>query len=150
MRSLGLLALLVVATSAVTAQEFSITVSDASGFPGASISSTVSIDNSDPARGFSFGLAYDATLATLTNLDQGAAVLATNGGAGADFFFTDVNPPGGPGGTAGCIISVEAPIEEIPAGTDHEVVICNFDILPTAIPGASSSCVFSNNLDFRV
>ena len=124
-----------VACPAFVHGQFAFVASNEAAFPGDVVTAAVDMDNSSPARGLSFGMVHDALVLTLTDIRQGAVLQASNGGAGADFFFGDTNPPGGPGGVVGCIVSLDVPLEEIPAGTAQEVVLLDYNVSGAAAPG---------------
>lgn len=136
----------VLCSGASFAQTFTLTAGSASGLPGSSVSVGIQLDSSDPIRGFSLGLAHASAL-TLTGIDQGSAVLATNGGMGADFVFVETNPvSGGPGGVFGVVVSLSAPIEDIPAGVGQSIATFDYDISVSAVPGTNATLNFSNSL----
>ena len=117
-----------------------------SGVPGASVSVPVLLDNSEPARGFSLGLAHTGSILTLTAITEGAALLASNGGAGPDFYFEDINPANGPGGTCGTVLSFAAPLDDIPVGPGSELVIYEYTISAAAEPGTSEALTVVDTL----
>ena len=111
----------------------------AAGVPGASVTVPILLENSEPARGFSLGLAHDGSILTLISISEGAALLAANGGTGPDFFFEEINPANGPGGTCGTVLSFSAPLDDIPAGSANELVIYEYSISASAVPGTSEA-----------
>ena len=143
---LCLLTVLVVATPRLQAQDFTITASDESGDPGTSVSVSVSIGNPMPARGFSFGLSYADQFFDLVSVSEGSVAAAANGGTGPDYFFSNINPTGGAGGITACVVSLMAPLQDIPAGTNNEVAIYHFDILSQAPGGISIPLSFTSSL----
>ncbi|MGE4602109.1 MAG: hypothetical protein AAEJ65_04320, partial [Planctomycetota bacterium] len=127
-------------------QNHTVTASNETVLPGASVTASVTLDNDEGARGFSMGLAHSGSFLTLTAIEAGAATAASNGGAGPDFEFTDVNPAGGPGGTYGVILSFGAPLDEIPVGSGNEIALFNYDCAPAAEPGSVETLDFSDAL----
>ncbi|MGE3165764.1 MAG: hypothetical protein AB7O52_12710 [Planctomycetota bacterium] len=137
---------LVLGCSWASAQSFTLTAGTAAGLPGDSVSVSVQLDGTAPIRGFSLGVTHPAAL-TLTSITQGSAVLATNSGAGADFIFVETNPvSGGPGGVFGVVVSLSAPIEDIPAGVGQQVAVLTYDISGSAVPGTNAPLNFTNSL----
>ncbi|PCJ11314.1 MAG: hypothetical protein COB10_09440 [Planctomycetota bacterium] len=92
------------------------------------------------------GLAHTGGLVNLTAIEAGAVTAASNGGAGPDFEFTDVNPAGGPGGTYGVILSFGAPLDEIPVGSGNEIALFNYNCAASAEPGSVRTLDFSDAL----
>lgn len=129
----------------VAAQTFTFDASNESGLPGSSVDVSVTMDSSDPIRGYSLGLSHDADL-ILTGIVQGAASAATNSGMGADFIHTDLNAIGGPGGILGVVISLSAPIEDIPVGSSLELGVFSYTISGGATPGSSLPVSFTDAL----
>lgn len=110
--------------------------------PGDMVSIPVMLENTSPVQGFSFGLVHDSGFMTLTDLTTGAALNATNGGAGPEFVslnLTPTLPAGATGGvTFGIVISLQPPFDFIPVGT-NEVAVLAMDIA-TAATGSSDIC----------
>lgn len=135
-------ALLVVATTA-SAQSHDISPSSAEGVPSeAGILSSMLLDNSEPVRGFSLGVAHDGAVLTLISISEGADLLAAGAGnsSGSIAFWTaEVNPPNGPGGTCGAIVSFTPPLLDIPVGVDHEIAVYSYTISPSAVPGTTTA-----------
>ncbi|MCA8960705.1 MAG: hypothetical protein KDC38_09340, partial [Planctomycetes bacterium] len=77
---------------------FVLTADDIDIDPGSTFSFRVFLDNPDPVDAFQFGLQHVATHLTLVGIAQGSVVAATNGGAGADYFYSEIDPDGDPGG----------------------------------------------------
>ena len=127
-------------------QNHTVTASNETVLPGANVTAAVTLDNDEGARGFSMGLAHTGSFLTLTAIEAGAVTAASNGGAGPDFEFTDVNPAGGPGGTYGVILSFGAPLDEIPVGSGNEIALFNYDCAPAAEPGSVETLDFSDAL----
>ncbi len=93
--------------------------------------------NSLDVHGFSLGVLHDGSSLTATSVDQGAAVQALNGGAGAGFFFADLAPSGGTGITVGAIMSPMAggSVSVLPVGVEHEIIVTSYDVSATATVG---------------
>ncbi|MCI0637280.1 MAG: hypothetical protein L0206_25695 [Actinobacteria bacterium] len=136
---------LALAPSTLAAQ-YTVTAGDASGVPGETVEVAITLDNDEPIYGFSFGLTHPGDLLTLDEVVQGLATLASNGGEGADFFAFDVNPDGGPGGFVGCVLSTDSPIEEIAAGSGHELATLRYTISASAEPGTVADLEFTDDL----
>lgn len=115
-----------------------LTVGNTSGFPGDTVTALVMLDTDAPAQGFQLGIQHDGSIASSTLIEQGAELLATNGGAGVDFFNEDIAPAGGAGVTFGCIISLAPPLESLGPGTGLHVATVTYTIAPTALPGTFS------------
>lgn len=128
-----------------SAQSFSISASNAAGFAGDSVQVSVAMSNDQSVRGFTFGLEHDAGF-TLDSIGQGSTLLATNGGSGAEYEFMNLTPAGGPGGIYGVIISLSAPIDEIPVGTNQPIADLTYTIDAGTLPGTSTSLDFSGSL----
>lgn len=131
--------------SPLAAQDYTITAEAESGFPGDTVDVSVTIDNVQPIRGLTLGLTHQAGI-TLDSIFQGAVVQATNGGAGADFVQVDVSPVGGPGGIFGTIISLGAPIQEIPTGMNQEIAVFRYVIDGATAPATTIPLDFSDVL----
>lgn len=147
LRAVGVSCLLLVCvalTRPVLAQDYTITAASQTGFNGDTVTVSITMNNLQPLRGFSFGLTHDASVATLTAVSEGAASLATHSGAGADFVHTDTNPVGGPGGILGVLVSTNTPIEELPAGVNQEIGVFTYTI--AGVPGDSTPLNFSGSL----
>lgn len=144
MRSLLLVGGLLALCSTPLAAQYAIQAPHVQGEVGATVSVAVTANLALPVRGFSLGLTHDASVASLVSISQGAACLATNGGAGADFTFVDLNPAHGPGGIFGVVVSMSAPIEDIPAGTGLEVAVFEYQVV--GAPGALGALSFSDAL----
>lgn len=144
--SFGALVLLLLAATPVSAQVHVLTAGSASAIPGQTVSIPILLANSEPVRGFSLGVTHAGAILTLTSIDPGAALLAANGGAGPAYFFANVTPANGPGGTCGAVLSFAAPLDDIPVGPANELVEFAYTASAAAAPGASSPLAFSNLL----
>ena len=122
-----------------------LTVSDTSGLPGDTVSVAVNLELFSNAQGFQLGISHDGTVATPALISPGAALAATNGGTGPDFFIENTAAVGGPGLTFGAIFSLAPPLESLPAGT-HEIALINYQIEPTALPGSISPLQITGTL----
>ncbi|MEM7167180.1 MAG: hypothetical protein AAF581_17090 [Planctomycetota bacterium] len=131
-------------STAVSAQDYTITASSGSGLTGTMVTVDVTIDNIQPIRGFSFGLAHDSAVATLGGISEGSASTALNAGLGADFEHIDLSPVGGPGGIYGVVVSTDAPIEEIAAGTGQQIAQLSYTLIGG--PGTSTALDFTGGL----
>lgn len=125
------------------AQVHTLTASNGSGFQGGSVSSTITLDNSEEARGFSMGLTHDALVLTLTLISQGSALTSANGGTGPDFWFEEINAINGPGGTCGAVLSFAAPLDAIPIGSNH---LATYTYTIVGAANSSSTLAFSDLL----
>ena len=130
--------------SVVPAQDYVLSASSATGMNGDTVTVDVVLDNVQPIRGLTFGLAHDANVATLSLIDEGLATLATNGGSGADYVQVDTSAANGTGGLYGMVVSTAAPIEDLAVGTGQ--VIAQFTYQLVGAAGASSSLDFSSSL----
>ncbi|MEM7167356.1 MAG: hypothetical protein AAF581_17980 [Planctomycetota bacterium] len=130
--------------SVVAGQDYVLTATNASGMVGATVDVDVQLDNVQPVRGLTFGLAHDGSVANLTTITEGAASLLTNSGAGADFVHINAAAANGPGGLYGMVVSTEAPIEEIPVGSAQTVARFTYQL--TGVAGDSTAIDFSSTL----
>ncbi|MEM7261514.1 MAG: hypothetical protein AAF488_05940 [Planctomycetota bacterium] len=94
--------------------------------PGGTTSVAVLLDNEAGIDAFQFGLAYEPTELTLDTIVQGAAVSGLHGGAGPDFYFSEIDPDGAAGAIVGAIFSLAPPFVEISAGTGHVLAHLGF------------------------
>ncbi|MEC9476514.1 MAG: dockerin type I repeat-containing protein [Planctomycetota bacterium] len=134
------------APQALFSQNHTLTASTGSGLPGSVVTASVTLDNDEGARGFSMGMAHSGTFLTLQSITPGTATANSNSGAGPEFQFTDVVPANGPGGTYGVILSLSAPLDEIPVGTGNEIALFNYSCSAAANPGSSEILSFSDVL----
>lgn len=120
--------------------ELTLNCSSATGNVGSQVTLTVSLEHDMmDAEGFSFGLTHDASIATLSSIDEGAASLATNTAGGAAFFHSDAAPtlPAGTtgGGFVGAVISLAPPFDAIPGtdvangGAPSEIATFTYDVI---------------------
>lgn len=138
--------------SAETPPENELAASDVTSAAGLA-SVAVSLTNAmDEVEGFSFGVTHTGNIADLLGGDEGSVTAATNGGDGADFFFVEIAPDlsglpaGTEGGFVGCVISLAPPFGIIPAGTDQEIAVLNYQIDGTAVMGDNTVVDFSNDV----
>jgi len=139
-------ALVLLASSEVLGQDHTLTAGNLAAIPGQSVAVPVLLDNDEPVRGFSLGLAHSGGPLTLTSIVPGAALLVANGGSGPSFFIEEIAPVNGPGGTCGAVLSFSPPLEDIPIGTGHELVQYVYAAPAAAAPGAVSSLDFTDTL----
>lgn len=125
--------------SGALAQVHTLTVASGSGTAGTTMTIPISLNNPEPARGFSIGVDHDGAVLTLVDILQGSALTSANAGAGPDFFFSDTAPANGPGGTCGAVLSFAAPLDDIPIGTANELVSYQYTIAPASLPAATSA-----------
>ena len=122
-----------------------LSVSNTSGLPGDTVTAVVSLEVFSDAQGFQLGVSHDGLVAPATLITPGAALAATNGGTGPDFFFENTAAANGPGVTVGAILSLAPPLESLSAGT-HEIAIIDYQIEATATPGSISPLTITGNL----
>ncbi|MBN1417841.1 MAG: hypothetical protein JXP34_03645 [Planctomycetes bacterium] len=114
-------------------------------------------DEAVALQGWSYGVAHDAAKLTLVEIKGGPAAEATNGGEGPDFYALDTAADPGPGGTVGCVISLEPPFEDIPLGVGETITLETFVYVsaevacieaPEECPadGGSTALAFSDGL----
>ncbi len=115
-------------------------------FAGAPAQIDVLFNLTQPILGFSFGVSHDAAVLTPTAVNQGAAVLATNAGTGADYFLTELAPANGPGLFVACVFSLSAPLDSLPVGVNQQAVVIDYATSPTAAPGSTSVLTAVNTL----
>ncbi|RUA09166.1 MAG: hypothetical protein DSY81_07220 [Bacillota bacterium] len=140
------LAMTMLMSSFAFSQVHTVTASNETVLPGASVTAIVTLDNDEGARGFSMGLAHPGTFLTLTAIDAGTATANANAGAGPDFEFKDLAAAGGPGGTYGVILSFGSPLDEIPVGANNAIADFTYSCNPAAVPGTSEVLNFSDSL----
>ncbi len=116
-----------------------LTVGNTSGMPGDTVTVPVTLDTDSAAQGFQFGIQHDGVIAAASLVLQGSVLSASNAGAGADYFFMDLAPVGGPGVTLGTIISLAPPLEAIPVGLGHQIALISYTISAVATPGTSTA-----------
>ena len=63
---------------------------------------------------------------TLVTIEAGSDIAALNGGAGADYLFTEIDPAGETGGVVGAVFSLSLPLESLPIGTQHEIAVLTY------------------------
>ena len=140
------LAMTMLMSSFAFSQVHTVTASNETVLPGASVTAIVTLDNDEGARGFSMGLAHPGTFLTLTAIDAGTATANANAGAGPDFEFKDLTAANGPGGTYGVILSFAAPLDEIPVGVDNAIADFTYSCGAAAVPGSSEVLSISDAL----
>lgn len=133
--------LLLLMTLPGLAQDHVLTATSASGGVGETVVVDVILDNLQPVRALTFGLAHDGNVATLASIAEGAALLPTNSGAGADFLHFETAAANGSGGLFGMVVSTAAPIEDLAPGANQ--VIASFSYLLIGAPGQSTSVDFT-------
>jgi hypothetical protein len=140
------LAMTMLLSSYASSQVHTVTASNETVLPGASVTATVTLDNDEGARGFSMGLAHPGTFLTLTAIDAGTETANANAGAGPDFEFKELAAANGPGGTYGVILSFGAPLDEIPVGADNAIADFTYSCSAAAVPGTSEVLSISDAL----
>lgn len=144
--TLALATVFVCAAASSLRAQHTLTAGTAAGVPGSDVQVAIQLDNPELVRGYSIGLVHDGLVLTLNAIEQGADVAATNSGAGADYFFTDVAPENGPGGIVACVVSLSAPLEDIPIAPDNEIALFDYTIAAGAAGGTSATLEFSSDL----
>lgn len=124
-------------TCTVNAQNV-LNVGDSIAAAGSNTQVAVTIDNSAPILGFSFGVSHNGGVLTPLGIDQGAATSLLNGGTGAEYFFEDLAPANGPGVILACITTFGGSLDSIPAGTNQEIAVLNYTVNAAANPGTST------------
>ncbi|NRA76518.1 MAG: hypothetical protein HRU16_11305 [Planctomycetes bacterium] len=142
---LTMICLLSALTGLQAQTNYALTAPAASGLPGSTVEVPIELGTPTDAQGFQFGLSHVAPTLTLSSVEQGAALLVTNNGAGADFFTTELAPLGGPGLIIGVIVSLAPPLETIPGGT-HDVAHVIYTVAADASPGSTTALAFLNTL----
>lgn len=127
-------------------QGMQLSVTNESGLAGSTIVADVLFDNDQPIMGFSFGLRHDAARLTPILVAQGPAVQARNGGAGADYFFTDLTAANGPGLIVACIFTFGGPIDTLPVGIDHPAVVVTYAASAGAPPATTTAITPASDL----
>ncbi|OUU26003.1 MAG: hypothetical protein CBC13_00950 [Planctomycetia bacterium TMED53] len=124
-------------TTSIHAQNV-LNVGESISAAGSNTQVSVTIDNTAPVLGFSFGITHDGAVLTPLGIDQGAATSLLNGGSGAEYFFEDLAPANGPGVILACITTFGSSLDSIPAGTGQEIAVLNYSVSSTASPGSSN------------
>jgi hypothetical protein len=90
----------------VSAQDFSLSLSDISDNVGSTVTSSVTLDITGPdsVQGWSYGICHDASAVTMGTVAEGATTLTVNAGGAPDFLALNDNPDGGDGYTCGVVI----------------------------------------------
>lgn len=120
-------------------QDHVMTIGDATGEPGATISLNVDYDNntSDQAiAGWSFGVSHDGAQVTLQGAVDGASVTALNDGAGPDFSQVNLLEEGW---TTGVVISFFGS-DTLAPGASHEMNVASYVLSGLAAGGSSEIC----------
>ncbi|MFQ5655649.1 MAG: hypothetical protein ACE5GW_13085 [Planctomycetota bacterium] len=105
--------------------------------PGSTAVVPVSLTINTGANGFSGGVTHDPSILTLLSVDQGADLLATQGGTGAQVFLANLSPAGGVGFTIGCLIDLLPPFELLAPGVNLEVMLASYQVADLATPGST-------------
>ena len=121
----------------VASAQVTMNIASLSGEPGATVSVPVTLTLDTAAQGFQLGVSHDGAIASATLIEQGPSLMTSNGGAGADYFFTDLAPAGGTGVTLGSILSLAPPLEDLTVGS-HQIASITYTIAPTALPGTNT------------
>ncbi len=116
----------------------SLDVGTGSAFPGGNVSVAVSINNTAPLLGFSYGATHSGSILTPLDIVQGSALSALNSGTGAEYFFFDLAPANGPGVILACITTFGGSLDQIPAGNNQEVSVMSYSVSSGAAPGSST------------
>jgi hypothetical protein len=93
-----------------------------------------------------FGVAHDAQQLTPIAVVIGTNLAAVNGGTGPDLFLVDLAPSGGEGWTVSVVVSDRAPFDVVPAGSDRELAIVTYEVLPQAGPACGSTSLAFTDL----
>ncbi len=113
---------------------------------GSPITVDVSIADAAMVEGFSIGLGNDSSLLNPTAFDQAGVVAGLNGGAGADFFGTNILPEGV---TVGCVFSFSSPVTlDFPAAPGDVAATVTYELAGGAAPadGDTTSLDFIDTL----
>ena len=139
MISLRLFVIFVFATLTCTVNaQNTLNVGDSTSAPGSNTQVSVTIDNSAPVLGFSFGISHNGGVLLPLGIDQGVVTSQLNGGIGAEYFFEDLAPANGPGVILACITTFGGSLDSIPIGTNQEIAVLNYAVNASANPGTSS------------
>lgn len=107
--------------------QYDLSLTDASGAPGASVDVQVLLDNNgDEIQGWSYGACHDGSALSLTGVVDGAATLVVNNGGTPD--FNQVNVFADTGFSVGVVISFTGQAS-LPAGTSgNELNVATYDL----------------------
>ena len=119
-----------------TAQESNFRVVGASATPGLPVECRIKFDHTSDCEAFSLGVSHDPSLLSISNLQRGFYLEGANlGGVSPDFLMLETTLLSGSGFVVGCLFDLSPPIVDLIAGFDQEILICTYQVLPTASAG---------------
>ncbi|MDE0960401.1 MAG: hypothetical protein OSB09_06445 [Planctomycetota bacterium] len=136
MRSLWLTLHMLALCSVLPAQEASFRLVGASGIPGLPVVCRIAMDHTSDCEAFSLGVSHDPSLLSISSLQRGFYLEGANlGGVSPDFLMLETDLLSGTGFVVGCLFDLSPPIVDLLAGLDQEILICTYQVLPTAVAG---------------
>jgi hypothetical protein len=131
-----------------TAQEYILSLTDASGPAGGLVDVQVLFDNNgDDVQGWSFGVAHVPSMATLIEVVDGSTTATANNGGPPDFNQVNVIP--GSGFTVGVVICFDPFLgcAVIPGGSlNNELHIATYQLNASGAPGTGSQVEFVDTI----
>ena len=119
-----------------TAQDSNFRVVGASATPGLPVECRIKFDHTSDCEAFSLGVSHDPSLLSISNLQRGFYLEGANlGGVSPDFLMLETTLLSGSGFVVGCLFDLSPPIVDLIAGFDQEILICTYQVLPTASAG---------------
>jgi len=119
-----------------TAQDSNFRVVGASAIPGLPVVCRIEFDHTSDCEAFSLGVSHDPSVLSISNLQRGFYLEGANpGGVSPDFLMLETDLLNGTGFVVGCLFDLSPPIVDLIAGVDQEILICTYQVLPTAAAG---------------
>ncbi len=119
-----------------TAQDSNFRVVGASAIPGLPVACRIQFDHTSDCEAFSLGVSHDPSSLSISNLERGFYLEGANlGGVSPDYLMLETNLLSGSGFVVGCLFDLSPPIVDLIAGVDQEILICTYQVLPTASVG---------------
>ena len=135
-----------------TGVEATYTADHVTGAPGTLVEAHVrtATQNCNGVTSGSFGLRYDSSLLTVTEILVSGSLAALNFSGGPGLQFPNANPaapPGVTGVTFGFVTDISPPLDQfVPVGMNEQILTVRFQISPNAQVGESSTLEFTEEL----
>lgn len=111
-------------------------IQGASGSPGLPVVTRIFLSHDLDCEAFSLGVSHDPTTLSGVDLQQGEFLEnSALGGVTPDYLLLESNPSNGVGFIVGCLFDLTPPLVDLLAGTDQEILIATYSIVPTAVAG---------------
>ncbi|MDE0960400.1 MAG: hypothetical protein OSB09_06440 [Planctomycetota bacterium] len=141
-----LISLILMSSTPASAQSSNLWMGQSNGFPGIPVVTRIYIDHTVECEAFSFGVAHDPTVLSISTMQNGFYLVGSNlGGVSPEFLMMEANPINGGGFIVGCLVDLTEPINPLIAGVGQEIVVVTYDVAATATPG-STPLQFSSDL----